>query len=118
DTGGVIQGTNGEGIIALPESEVAPAPLTVVNSGTISGNGAGIDLEGGGSITNNPGGSIVSGAGNPAVLSNGGPLAFSNAGEIHGSVILANFANQATLVTGGTISGDLSLGTNAGTTLT
>jgi hypothetical protein len=131
NTGGIIQGTGGEGggdgigVAALPNSGVAPQPLTVTNSGTISGTTAGIDLEGGGSITNNSGASIVANAGNPAVIANGGPLTFLNAGTITGSVILdtlpgttASFANQATLVTGGTIAGDLNLGTNPGTILT
>jgi hypothetical protein len=120
NAGGVIQGTDGAGVTAaLPDSGVvAPDPLNVVNSGTISGTTSGIDLEGGGSITNNAGGVIASQPGKPAVISGGGRLAFSNAGQVNGSVILANFANQATLVTGGTIAGALNLGTNPGTTLT
>jgi len=116
NAGGVIQGTDGDGIASLPNS--GAAPLVVVNSGTVQGAADGVDLEGGGTVTNNAGGSIISGEGNPAVVSNGGPLTFSNAGKIEGAVILADFANQATLVTGGTIAGDLNLGTDAGTTLT
>jgi hypothetical protein len=131
NAGGIIRGTGGEGVgdgigvAALPNSGVAPEPLAVANSGTISGTNTAIDLEGGGSITNNSGASIVAGAGNPAVIANGGPLIFLNAGTITGSVTLdtlpgtaANFANQATLVTGGIIAGDLNLGTNPGTILT
>ena len=131
NAGGVIQGTGGEGtgdgigVAALPNSGEGPAPLAVANSGIISGTTTGIDLEGGGSITNNSGASIVAGAGNPAIIANGGPLIFLNAGTITGSVIFdtvpgtaASFANQATLVTGGTIAGDLNLGTNPGTILT
>jgi hypothetical protein len=124
NAGGVIQGTDGVGIAALPNSGVLPPPLAVVNSGTISGITSGIDLTGGGSIANNPGGSISATPGNPAVIANGGPVTFSNAGTISGSVTLAappetvSFANQATLVTGGKITGDLNLGTNAGTVLT
>jgi hypothetical protein len=131
NAGGIIQGTGGEGVgdgigvAALPNSGVVPEPLAVANSGTISGTTTGIDLEGGGSITNNSGASIVAGAGNPAVIANGGPLIFLNAGTVTGSVTLdtlpgtaASFANQAILVTGGTIAGDLNLGTNPGTILT
>jgi autotransporter-associated beta strand protein len=124
NAGGVIQGTAGDGIDALPNSGVLPPPLTVVNSGTISGTTSGIDLTGGGSITNNAGGTISAATGNPAVIANGGPVTFSNAGTINGSVTLAalpetvSVANQATLVTGGKIAGDLNLGTNIGTTLT
>jgi hypothetical protein len=131
NAGGIIRGTGGEGVgdgigvAALPNSGVAPEPLAVANSGTISGTNTAIDLEGGGSITNNSGASIVGGAGNPAVIANGGALTFLNAGTITGSVTLdtlpgtaASFANQATLVTGGTIAGDLNLGTNPGTVLT
>jgi autotransporter-associated beta strand protein len=116
NAGGIIEGTNGPGIIAFSDDTGTP-PLTVVNSGTISGTTVGIELDGGGSITNNAGGSIIASAGNPAVISEGA-LTFSNAGKIIGSVTLANFGNAATLVTGGTIAGDLDLGTNTGTTLT
>jgi autotransporter-associated beta strand protein len=119
NTGGIIEGTNGPGILASSDDIGTPPPLTVTNSGKISGTTVGIELDGGGSITNNTGGSITAGVGNPAITSNGGATTFSNAGNIVGSVILAaNFANAATLVTGGTIAGDLNLGTNAGTTLT
>ena len=76
NAGGLIQGTDGTGVVALPNGDVAPAPLTVVNSGAISGTTAGIDLESGGSITNNAGGTIAANAGNPAVIANGGPLTF------------------------------------------
>ncbi len=125
NAGGVIHGTNGNGIATLPNFEVNTPALTVVNSGIISGSAAAaIDLEGGGSITNNAGGVIASGAENPAIIANGGTLTFSNAGTITGSVTLDTtpettpFVNHATLVTGGSIAGDLDLGTNAGTTLT
>jgi autotransporter-associated beta strand protein len=125
NAGGVIQGTAGNGIAALPTFAGNPPALTVVNSGIISGSGAAaIDLESGGSITNNAGGVIASDAENPAIIANGGTLTFTNAGTITGSVTLDNlpetipFVNHATLVTGGSIAGDLDLGTNAGTTLT
>jgi autotransporter-associated beta strand protein len=125
NAGGVIQGTGGNGIVARPTFAGNPSPLTVDNSGFISGSGAAaIDLEGGGSISNNAGGVIASDAENPAIIANGGTLTFSNAGTITGSVTLDNlpetisFVNHATLVTGGSIAGDLDLGTNAGTTLT
>jgi autotransporter-associated beta strand protein len=118
NAGGIIEGTNGPGIIASADDTGTPPPLTVVNSGTISGTTVGIELDGGGSITNNAGGSIVAGAGNPAVIAFEAAVTFSNAGQITGSVTLADFANAATLITGGTIAGDLDLGTNTGTTLT
>jgi hypothetical protein len=117
NAGGVIQGTEGDGIASVGNSGTLPAPLVVVNSGTIQGTAGGIDLTGGGAVTNNADGTIIAGAGNPAVASTGGPLTFSNAGKIEGAVILADFANQATLVTGGTIVGGLNLGANAGSTL-
>jgi autotransporter-associated beta strand protein len=116
NAGGFIQGTDEDGIVSRPE-ETLPAPLVVVNSGTIQGAADGIDLAGGGTVTNNAGGTIIGGPENSAVFSTGGPLTFSNAGKIEGAVILGNFANQATLVTGGTIAGDLNLGADAGSTL-
>jgi autotransporter-associated beta strand protein len=117
NAGGIIQGTEGDGVASVENSGTLPAPLVVENSGTIRGSAGGIDLEGGGTITNNAGGTIIGGPDNSAVVSTGGPLTFSNAGKIEGSVILGNFANQATLVTGGTIAGDLNLGADAGSTL-
>jgi hypothetical protein len=121
NAGGIIRGTDGVGVLELPNSGVTPA-FAVVNSGTISGTTNGIDLEGGGSVTNNAGGTINGANGNPAVIGNNGPVTFSNAGAIDGSVIFDApetpiFANQATLVTGSTIVGDLNLGTSAGTIL-
>jgi autotransporter-associated beta strand protein len=117
NAGGIIQGTEGDGVASVGNSGTLPAPLVVVNSGTIQGTAGGIDLSGGGTVTNNAGGTIIAGPENPAVVSTGGPLTFSNAGKIEGAVILGDFANQATLVTGGTIAGDLNLGTDAGSTL-
>jgi hypothetical protein len=93
NAGGIIEGTNGPGIIASDETGTPP-PLTVVNSGTISGTTVGIGLGGGGSITNNAGGSIIAGAGNPAVTSRGGALTFSNGGKITGSVTLAKLRER------------------------
>jgi hypothetical protein len=117
NAGGIIQGTEGAGILSeQTEEDILPAPLVVVNSGTIQGTAGGIDLAGGGTITNNADGTIIGGTGNPAVTSTGGPLTFSNAGRIEGTVILGDFANQTTLVTGGTIAGDLNLGANVGST--
>ncbi len=117
NAGGIIQGTEGDGVASVGNSGTLPAPLVVVNSGTIQGTAGGIDLSGGGTVINNAGGTIVGGPENSAVVSTGGPLTFSNAGKIEGAVILADFVNQATLVTGGTIAGDLNLGANAGSTL-
>jgi autotransporter-associated beta strand protein len=111
NAGGIISGTDGDGIVAATEDPGgAPLPLTVVNSGRISGTANGIDLEGGGSITNNAGGSIISESGGVAIISNGGPLVFSNAGVVDGSVTAGSFANTATLFVGGRIVGNLDLG--------
>lgn len=115
--GGSVTNNAGGTIKGADTGITADQVATVANSGTISGD-IGVALFSGGAVTNNAGGLIVSGRGSPAVISNGGSLIFLNAGTIQGSITLVNFANQATLVTGGTIAGDLNLGTNTGATLT
>ncbi len=116
NAGGLIQGTDGPGVAALPNGEVAPEALTVVNSGTITGINAAIELEGGGSITNNAGG-VISGRSGLAILSVGGPSKLSNAGTINGNVLLGNFANTVQLFSGGRINGNLNLGNGAASSL-
>jgi hypothetical protein len=116
NAGGLIEGTDGPGVAALPNGELAPQALTVVNSGTITGINAAIELEGGGSITNNAG-SVIGGRSGLAILSAGGPTKFSNAGIVNGSVLLGNFPNTVQLFSGGRINGNLNLGNSAASNL-
>jgi fibronectin-binding autotransporter adhesin len=86
------------------------------NSGTING-GIGILLVNGGTITNNAAASI-SGISGPAIQVIGAAANVSNEGNINGNVILGDFANSVTLLTGGAITGTLNVGSAAAATLT
>ena len=117
--GGAISGLTGPAIAtAAPASTPGPPPLpgpvTVVNSGTITGATSGISLGGGGSVTNTITGQVT-GTGGTAVVIGGSQAKLSNAGQISGDVQLNASSNTAQLFTGGKISGSLTLnpvGTN------
>jgi fibronectin-binding autotransporter adhesin len=116
---GAISGLTGPAIAtAAPASTAGPPPLpgpvTVVNSGTITGATSGISLGGGGSVTNTITGQVT-GTGGTAVSIGGSQAKLSNAGQIIGDVQLSASSNTAQLFTGGKISGSLTLnpvGTN------
>ena len=90
--------------------------LRISNSGTISGI-QGIVLGGEGNITNNANG-VITGSSGIAILVSGGQTTLSNAGKINGNVILNDFANSVTLLSGGVITGTLNVGSAAAATLT
>ena len=113
NAGGAIGGLGGPAIAtAAPASTAGPAPLpgpvTVVNSGTITGATSGIGLGGGGSVTNTVTGQVT-GTGGTAVVIGGSQAKLSNAGQISGDVQLNASSNTAQLFTGGKISGNLAL---------
>ena len=107
----LIAGVNGVGV-----GTIGTAVIDVANSGTITG-AIGILLVNGGTITNNAG-ATISGASGPAIQVIGAAAQGSNAGKINGNVILDNFANSVTLLTGGVITGTLNVGVPAAATLT
>jgi fibronectin-binding autotransporter adhesin len=111
NAGGIITGVNGVGV-----GTIGAAVMDVANSGTING-GIGILLVNGGTITNNAGASI-SGISGPAIQVIGAAANVSNEGNINGNVILGDFANSVTLLTGGAITGTLNVGSAAAATLT
>ena len=94
---------------------IGTAVIDVANSGTITG-AIGILLVNGGTITNNAG-ATISGTSGPAIQVIGAVANVSNAGNINGNVILDNFANSVTLVTGGVITGTLNAGSAAAASL-
>ena len=111
--GGVISGLTGPAIAtAAPASTagppLAPGPVTVVNSATITGATSGIILAGGGSVTNNASGQIT-GTSGTAISIGGSQARLSNAGQITGDVQLIASSNTAQLFTGAKISGNLTL---------
>jgi fibronectin-binding autotransporter adhesin len=111
NAGGIIAGVNGVGV-----GTIGTAVIDVANTGTITG-GIGILLVNGGTITNNAG-ATISGISGPAIQVIGAAANVSNAGNINGNVILDDFANSVTLLTGGVITGTLNVGSAAAATLT
>jgi outer membrane autotransporter protein len=134
---GKIEGIGGGGV----GIQTHGAQVDITNSGVISANSTGVIIGAGGSLTNEAGGSITStteqaiiltggnesiinlgtitggkGVAIDATLSSGNTI-FSNGGTVHGSVELGAGVNTVTLVTGGTIKGDLNLGPNSGNEL-
>lgn len=87
----------------------------VENHGTITGSTA-VAITTGGRFWNEATGVVTPTTG-LALSSTGGATDFRNAGLIAGGVQLGDFANTATLVSGGQIQGGLGLGVNAATSL-
>ncbi|HEX7348789.1 MAG TPA: autotransporter-associated beta strand repeat-containing protein [Rhodanobacteraceae bacterium] len=128
--GGLENGS--DGIEAINDA----ITVTNTNGAVISGQGAGVALGAGGTIINGVGSTIqttgtVTGdcwdTGDCAIFvasasdgaGYGGALTLSNAGTITGNVQMdASAANVTTLVAGGSIAGDLDIGTNSASTLT
>jgi len=111
EAGASITNPNAGGIAIQAVTEESEDQVTVTNAGTIAGT-IGIQLLDGvtGTITNTSTG-VITGTGGTAIdASTGGAVTFSNAGHVNGSVILADFANTASLFTGGSIAGNLNLG--------
>jgi autotransporter-associated beta strand protein len=103
---------SGVGINAIQSSN---GSLSISNSGMISGI-QGIVLGGEGNIINGANG-VITGSSGIATLASDGQATLYNAGKINGNVILDNFANSITLVTGGVITGNLNAGNAAALTL-
>ncbi len=120
-------------------SDTGPGNVINETGGQLTNlNGTAIFFTGGGTVTNNAGGVISGTAGSAVAITGGrstlvnsgtingsvtlgnptaGPATFINSGVINGSVTLGNSVNTAQLFTGSKISGDLNLGSNAGSNL-
>ena len=98
-------------------SNIGPGNVINETGGQLTNlDGNAIFFAGGGTVTNNAGG-VLSGTGGSAIAITGGPATLMNSGTINGSVALGNSLNTAQLFTGSKISGDLNLGSNAGSNL-
>ena len=76
----------------------------------------GVELTAGGTVNN--AGTISGHTGAYGVVFSGAAGGLTNSGMINGGASMGNFANQVTLITGGTITGDLNMSTNTSATLT
>jgi autotransporter-associated beta strand protein len=140
--GGILSGNAGDGGIGL----LISAAGAFSNAGSIVGGNGGdggaisanggdgalaVMLASGGTFINESSGSVVGGAGGAAgtggtpglgaaaaIVATSGATTFTNKGSITGNVQLANADNIVTLFTGGSIQGDLGIGTSASATLT
>ncbi len=118
DLGGLIEGSTSDAGIFVGVGTLAGATLNITNFGTITAT-VGVGLDQGGTITNN-GGGIITGTSGTAIeiVGTGAVVNFSNAGIVNGNVVLGNFANAVTLITGGTINGSLNAGSATQAALT
>ncbi|MFK2931121.1 autotransporter-associated beta strand repeat-containing protein [Dyella agri] len=137
--GGLISNVGGtiSGGITGVSIAVAAGSLVNNNGGIIRGPADGVLVVNGGTITNGAGSLIettgttsgdCNASGDCAIFvpaswptsgSNGGPLSLSNAGSIVGNVqLFMGAANTVELTAGGSIQGDLSIGTSTQSTLT
>jgi outer membrane autotransporter protein len=140
DGGSVLNNAGGE-IEGMGRSSVGivgfDAPVDITNFGVISGGKNAMLIGAGGTITNEAGGSITAKidqailitGGNETITnlgtitggdgiavdtrSSSGNTAFTNSATVNGDVELGGGTNTVTLVTGGTINGNLNLGTNS-----
>jgi uncharacterized protein with beta-barrel porin domain len=99
--------------------------ISVNGDGAAGGGGAGVAFIMGGTLTNN--GAITGGMSGDTTPVQAPGVQFTNAagtftngatGVVTGDVVFGDFANAATLVTGGTINGNLNLSTSTTSTLT
>ena len=115
NSGGTVD--NFGNITAGVVSEIGPGNVINETGGQLTNqDGDAILFTGGGKVTNDAGG-VISGTGGLAIAISGGPGTLINSGAINGSVTLGNSVNTVQLFTGSKITGDLNLGSNAGSDL-
>ncbi|MGO4671726.1 autotransporter domain-containing protein [Bosea sp. 2YAB26] len=117
NTGGTIIGTDVSGV------QIDTGTISNTLGGTITGRDSGVTVTAGGTIINGAGSTIEAALGALAVSSVIGNVSLSNAGKLIGHVALRSNANgdeihDVTLFTGSSITGNLSFGANAASTLT